>query len=49
MFKAMILMPLNLLAARVALQHPFWHNWSVSSTLLQSVDLAQSQQVAPFF
>jgi hypothetical protein len=33
----------------VALQQGVRHNESVSSTLIQTVELAQPQQVAPFF
>jgi hypothetical protein len=41
-------MILNLIIC-VASQQPLGHNRFVSSTLFQQVDLAQSQQVAPFF
>ena len=42
-------MSLNRFTFSVAMQQRIWHNGIVSSTLLQQVDLAQSQQVAPFF
>jgi hypothetical protein len=45
----MILRSFNCIYLDVAMQQGLRHNGQVSSTLLQSVDLAQSQQVAPFF
>jgi hypothetical protein len=44
----MILGSFDLPISHVALQQPVRDNASVSSIPIQSVDLAQSQQVAPF-
>jgi len=45
----MILRSFDGMNCDIAMQQALRHNPSVSSTRLQQVDSAQSQQVAPFF